>query len=193
MASLWISSFYASGLYKVYIDAPAHGVSNLIAYQTADFSITTSANWTASSDQLDVTNSKWAKYASVATGKTALINMFTYQAYQGTEPMDITFQFAFLGVTDAKSEVVDKCTTLGKIPLSPTASGILVEAPAYEGKWCSVWTNYMKITEWLVPTSTTITYSSTLSKAGYPVKADVSMSFRTKKAVTAPDFTGWFS
>ena len=107
--------------------------------------------------------------------------------------MDITFQFAFLGVTDAKSEVVDKCTTLGKIPLSPKTNGMLIESPAYEGKWCSVWTNYMKITQWLVPTSTTITYSSTLSKAGYPVKADVSMSFKTKRAVTAPDFVGWFS
>lgn len=190
MASLWLDSFYGSALYKVHIMSPIHG--DVTGYLTSDVSLTTNAQWSAMTDQADVASSTAGKAFSVMVGKTALINLFTYQAYQGSEPIDMNFTFTFVATTDALTEVVQPCTTLGKFPLSATANGTLLEPPAYKDKWCSIKTNYMQIVDWLVPVSCTITYSSTLSKAGYPIKGEAAMGFKTKKAITAPDWKGWF-
>lgn len=190
MTTLWLDSFYASALYKVKIISPVHGSAT--GYLTSDVSLTTAANWSAMTDQGDITGVSGMKMFSALVGKTALINMFTYQAYQGSEPIDMNFTFTFIAVTDAKKDVLDKCTLLGKFPLSATASGNLLQPPAFKDNWCSIETNYMKIVQWLVPTSCTVTYSSTLSKSGYPIRGDAAMGFKTKKSITAPDWQGWF-
>ena len=187
MTQLWFDTFYASDYYAVTLTHPVHGVH--LAYMTSDMQINTDANWSTMTDQPLDSLSKFP----AAMGKTMLIDQITYQSYQGTEPLMLTFNFAYIAVRNAAIEVLAKSRNLGRWPLPINAdSGVLTPPVASMKRCCDVETKYLSIIDWLLPVSCNITYSSALDKTGYPVKADVSMVFKTKKVVLVEDFMSWF-
>lgn len=188
MPDLWFDSFYASDFYKVNLYHPVFLED--YAYQTTEMAINTAATYSSPTGQPGegVVNN-----AASVFGKSAIIDAFTTQTWQGTEPIDLTFNFALIGIRNSAYEVVQKARNLARWPLPIKAEAFTLVPPVDStSRCCDVETKYLYIHDCLLPVSVNITFSSTLDKTGYPVRADVIMNFRTHKAVLVEDFMSWF-
>ena len=189
MPTLWIEQIYASPLYRVHLKNPTYdGV--ITGYLTSQLSITTESEWSA---LMDNPLEKISKVLQVSPlGRSSQTWAFTKQAWGGAEPVTLSFNLGFLAVRNAEKEVLLPAKSLLKWPLSPNRSSPMKLPVSINSSGCSIQHQSFFINQ-LLPNSVEVNWSHTFSKDGFPVQAEVSLSFKTMTAISAEDIENWFN
>jgi len=164
------------------------------AWLTQPIRIGTRSEWSAASESSNVGLPGYLLQR--AKGITTQTWFNTYQAWQGSQPLDISFSFTFIAVNDAAKEVMEPTRKILGWPLSPTRDTPMktpfpIEAPG-SGRGMTVRAGLHFTMDQLLPVSSDVTYGQVYDKKGYPTKADVELQFTTMSAMSAKDVDEWF-
>ena len=192
---LKIEKFKSSYLYRCVIHHPERGVLKE-AWLTQPVRIGTRSEWSSSGEGANtgLVGYIGQRYLGIVT--QTWFN--TYQAWQGSQPLDVQFSFAFVAVNDAAKEVMEPTRRLLGWPLSPDRTGTVIKMPIElevpgRGKGITVRAGLHFTIDQLLPVSADVTYGQVYDKKGYPTKADVELQFTTISAMSAVDVDAWFT
>jgi hypothetical protein len=187
---LWIKQFYNNMDYRV--DMTHAYQPTVYGYLTAPLVLSTRSGW---STMVESPFKEWSGVAQMTTGRSTQVWLATEEAWTGTEPISIQLTMAFIALENTKSEVVEPTLNLLKYPLPPDRTDpIKPPAKMPQKKGCSLFIGlsmYIPETD-LVPVDAQVTYSTVKDHAGYPIRADATVSFKTPRAMSAVDLGGWF-
>jgi len=192
--SLKIEKFKSSYLYRCIIHHPTRGILRE-AWLTQPVRIGTRSEWSAGSESANT--GLWGYAGQRFLGLTTQTWFNTYQAWQGSQPLDVQFSFTFVAVYDAAKEVMEPTRRLLGWPLSPGRKTpirppVPIESPG-KGKGITVRAGLHFTIDQLLPVSADVTYGQVYDKNGYPTKADVELQFTTISAMSAVDVDAWFT
>lgn len=202
MANLSLDTFLNSELYKITIIGPgANGTYGGVGYLTSQINLNAATEWEAAlpaPSVLEGVNKYIQKGAG--TAQSTLPWTFTEQAWVGSQPLQISFTLGFIASNNARTQVLEPTQKLLAIPgvHSTTSAGIgamsmdLMVAPASKSiGYYWIETSFLKIGN-LLPVSSDVNYSTTLTKEGLPVSAEMNLTFMTNKAVLRSEILRWF-
>jgi len=191
---LKIEKFKGSYLYRCIIHHPERGILKE-AWLTQPVRIGTRSEWSAGSESANT--GLWGYAGQRFLGLTTQTWFNTYQAWQGSQPLDVQFSFTFVAVYDAAKEVMEPTRRLLGWPLSPSRMTpirppVPIEEPG-SGRGITVRAGLHFTIDQLLPVSADVTYGQVYDKDGYPTKADVELQFTTISAMSAVDVDAWFT
>jgi len=187
MTELFLNQFKASDIYKTTITPPVGG--SQIVYLTKDISFTVVSEWSAMCGQPGAA----LPGITAITGQTALSQTLSTQVFQGSSPMDITLDFAFIAVDDSEMDVILPAKTIMSWVMPENNNALLkTNYNKLTNTYASISNNYLDIDRWLIATNCTANFSNTLTDDGQPIRCDMSLTFKTKMLVTVTDFLAWF-
>lgn len=191
---LYIEEFYSSTPYQIKIFLPYSGLVN--AYLTTPIEFSTQSSWTDFAHnpfQGSGTTSSVIGAGAAAAGFSTTMGAFTFQKWEGTQPIHINFEVGFVGITDTFSEVIDPMRQLTVGPLPPQYGNPL-EPPAnvLSGIWCTIETNWLFI-DGLLPVTANPRWDHTYDESGKrPISGKVALEFMTMRAMDQATVLGWF-
>ena len=188
MPTLWIEQIYASPLYRLDMHHPIHG--HVRGMLTSQINISTESDWASLADQ---PMESLSKIAQPIIGRSTQTFLFTTQAWMGTEPLMLSFTLSFLAYTPgkARNQVMDPARNLLKWNLPPDRSSPMKLPVPIGGDCCTIRHQRFTINN-LLPRTVEVNFAHTYTKDGFPIKAEVSITFKTKQAVSAKEIDNWF-
>lgn len=191
---LYIDEFFASDPYKIKIYLPYQGV--IEGWLTSPIEFSTQSSWTDFAHQpfqgSGLTSQVGGAVAS-SGGFSTTMGAFTFQKWEGTQPVHLSFEVGYVGVRDTYSEVVLPMINLAVGPLPPEYGNPLIPpANIMEGIWSWIETQWMFVDE-LLPVSATPRFDHTYDALGMrPISGKVALEFQTTRAMDKQTIIGWF-
>jgi hypothetical protein len=188
---LYLREFRASETYKLRLFCPEVGIVE--CWMTAPPQFATLAEWSNVGEQI-FGQSMLDSVAQATTGTSLQIGAFTFQKWQSTGPIDITFEVGFVAVDDAMTDVVEPVKKLLKFPLSPTFSKMLLKPPvnSFKGPYCSAKGGNWFVIDGLLPQNVQPEWNHVMDTSGRPLSARVTVTFKTYRAISREDIERWF-
>lgn len=189
-----LEKFKNSDTYQIRLIHPNASIGQggvVIGWLAAPIVVATASSWSNAAEQR-FAGGKIDAAMQWATGRSLTSGAFTYQKWQGPQPVNVSFELAYVATRNAFDEVVKPVRELMKFPLPPEFSAALLKPPVDPfGEVCFASAKWFIIPD-LLPESTQPQFSHVLSRTGHPTSATVTVSFLSKRAVTVKDVEGWF-
>jgi len=188
--SLKLKKFKEVDTYKVTFFNSATGETEE-GWLTAPPQITFQSSWTSIAE-FPARGSVADAVYQATRGRSFTVGFFTFQKWEGEEPLNITFELGYVAIKDAFTEVVKPVITISKWCLTEKFSLGTLKPPLNPiTEEIRVVGKYFEIGE-LLPESATIDWGQSIARDGHPTSAKLSFVCKTKRAVDQLDVMMWF-
>jgi hypothetical protein len=189
---LKIEKFKNSDLYKCMLFNPDRGLVDN-AYLTQPVQIATQSDWSAFAES--PRQGMAASAIQYATGRSTQVWATTHQSWQGTQPLELHFSFAFIAVNDAYEEVYEPTKKLLTWPLPEDNANPIKTPISLKGDGIEVWIGGEGnlVIDMLLPRTANVTYVNKYDQNGLPIRGDMEVAFTTMRAMSAQDVLAWFA
>ena len=195
MAKYKLEEFFNSPLYRCELIHPER--KNVTGYLNKPISLSTQSDWSAMAEFPSVSRGLYTMQA--ASGRTAMTWIGTSQAWQGTQPVNVSIGLTFVAIENSWEEVHEPCMRLLGWPLpEDKAQWPVIKTPLWlglpgeSGGYIHALIGDHLIIDSLLPQSVTIDHDKVMDKGGIPVKAEVTIDFVTSCAMAATDIERWY-
>lgn len=180
--------------YLVRLYCPGQGVE-IIADMPEETGTSLGSEWES---WMAANGNKMQDIAQLVTGSNLRWQEASKQAWSNSSPVEIPLELIFEAEKDARSEVYEPMRVLEMLALPSTGIGGLLQAPGPAGLISTGPSlevslfigKTLEIPQGII-VSVSSTFSSRLTKEGYPISGRSSISYRTSFTPTRADWALW--